>query len=76
MPSEQAAKLRAVGLDIQDAEFLTPAVVAAAYVNRYHPGAAVLAFGNEGLLQPLRAGGIRLVDNPGHGGRGADRRRP
>jgi HAD superfamily hydrolase (TIGR01450 family) len=54
--------LRAVGLPVADEQMLTPANVAAAYVLRHHPGQPVLAFGNEGLLQPLRAAGVPLAD--------------
>jgi HAD superfamily hydrolase (TIGR01450 family) len=60
VPAEQAARLRAAGLPVADEQMLTPAHIAAAYLAREHPGAAVLAFGNEGLLQPLRAAGISL----------------
>jgi HAD superfamily hydrolase (TIGR01450 family) len=40
---------------------LTPASVAVAYLASHFPGAPVLAFGTEGLLEPLRAAGIALV---------------
>jgi HAD superfamily hydrolase (TIGR01450 family) len=62
VPAAQAARLRAVGLPVTDEQMLTPANVAAAYVQRHHPGMAVLAFGNEGLLQPLRAADVPLAD--------------
>jgi HAD superfamily hydrolase (TIGR01450 family) len=61
VPSAQAARLRAVGLPIEDTQLLTPAVVAAAYVQRHHAGQSVLAFGNEGLLQPLRSAGVDVT---------------
>jgi len=61
VPAAQAARLRAVGLDIADAQLLTPANVAAAYVAQHHAGQAVLAFGNDGLLQPLRSADVALA---------------
>ena len=54
VPSEVAGKLRRVGLDVQDGEMLTPAVVAAEYLRRHFSGKPVLAFGNAGVLEPLR----------------------
>jgi HAD superfamily hydrolase (TIGR01450 family) len=62
VPAAPAARLRAVGLDIADDQLLTPANVAAAYVAQHHAGQAVLAFGNNGLLQPLRAAGVTLAN--------------
>jgi HAD superfamily hydrolase (TIGR01450 family) len=61
VPAEQAARLRAIGLPIDDAQLWTPANVAVGYLQRRHPGGAALAFGNEGLLGPLRAAGITLA---------------
>jgi len=61
VPAAQAARLRAVGLPVDDSQLLTPANIAAAYLSREYPGAAVLAFGNEGLLQPLREAGVALA---------------
>jgi HAD superfamily hydrolase (TIGR01450 family) len=40
---------------------LTPPVVAAEYIRRRYAGAPVLAFGAEGVLDPLRRAGIPLV---------------
>jgi HAD superfamily hydrolase (TIGR01450 family) len=62
VPAAQAAKLRAVGLEIEDDQLLTPAVIAAAYLRRHHSEQAVLAFGNDGLVQPLRRAGVVLAD--------------
>ena len=62
VPAAQAARLRAVGLDIADDQLLTPANVAAAYIAQHHAGQPVLAFGNDGLLEPLRAAGVVLAD--------------
>ncbi len=61
VPAEQAARLRDVGLPIEDDQLLTPANIAAAYLRREHPGSPVLAFGNEGLLSPLREAGVVLA---------------
>jgi 4-nitrophenyl phosphatase len=61
VPAAQAARLRAVGLDVRDDELVTPAVIAAAYIARQAPGANVLAFGNEGLIEPLRRAEIALA---------------
>jgi HAD superfamily hydrolase (TIGR01450 family) len=59
--TQQAARLRAVGLDIRDDELLNPATVAAEYIRRHHTGQKVLAFGNEAVLLPLRAAGVPLA---------------
>jgi 4-nitrophenyl phosphatase len=61
VPSAQAARLRAAGLPLSDDELLTPASIAAVHLGRAYPGGAVLAFGNDGLLEPLRAAGIPLA---------------
>jgi NagD protein len=60
-PRRVAAKLRQAGLDIADKELLTPPVVAAEYIRRRHPGQSVLAFGNEGVLEPLRQANVPLA---------------
>jgi NagD protein len=46
---------------VRDADMLTPASVAAEYLASTFPEAPVLAFGTEGLLEPLVARGIRLA---------------
>jgi HAD superfamily hydrolase (TIGR01450 family) len=61
-PAALAARLRGLGLDVRDAEMLTPASVAAEYLVATFPGAPVLAFGTEGVLAPLVAAGVRLAD--------------
>src|SRR5688572_8838347 len=61
VPAAQAARLRAVGLDVADHELITPAVIAGAYIKGQAPGALVLAFGNDGLLEPLRQAEIPLA---------------
>ncbi len=60
VPAAQAARLRAVGLPVQDDELFTPANIAAAYLCREYAHGRVLAFGNEGLLVPLRSAGVAL----------------
>jgi HAD superfamily hydrolase (TIGR01450 family) len=60
-PRAVAAKLRGVGLDVRDEELLTPAVVAAEYIRRHYAGQAVLAFGTEGVLDPLRKADIQIA---------------
>jgi len=62
VPSALAARLRAAGLDIRDDEMLTPAVIAVEYIRRQHPNQTVLAFGNAGVLEPLRTANIPLAD--------------
>jgi 4-nitrophenyl phosphatase len=61
VPAAQAARLRAVGLPVEDDQLLTPATIAAAYLCREYPGSPVLAFGNDGLLQPLLEAGVELA---------------
>jgi 4-nitrophenyl phosphatase len=61
VPAAQAARLRAIGLDVRDEEMVTPAVIAAAYIARTTPMARVLAFGNDGLLQPLQTTDVELI---------------
>ncbi|MBV9133194.1 MAG: HAD-IIA family hydrolase [Chloroflexi bacterium] len=61
-PRGLAAKLRAAGLPVSDDQALTPASVAAEHIRATYPGEAVLAFGNEGLLQPLRDAGVAMAD--------------
>ena len=60
-PGLIAAKLRGLGLDVQDSEMLTPASVAAEYLVSTYPGEPVLAFGTDGLFEPLASAGIRLA---------------
>jgi HAD superfamily hydrolase (TIGR01450 family) len=69
-PSALAAKLRGLSLDVRDSEMLTPASVAATYLTSQFsqtqtqtqtPPPRVLAFGTDGLLEPLRAAGIDLA---------------
>jgi HAD superfamily hydrolase (TIGR01450 family) len=60
-PPALAAKLRGAGLAISDEQALTPATVAAEHIRATYPGQAVLAFGNEGVLQPLREAGVVMT---------------
>jgi NagD protein len=60
-PAAVAAKLRGLGLDVRDSEMLTPASVAATYLQSAYPNQPVLAFGTEGLLEPLAASGVPLA---------------
>jgi HAD superfamily hydrolase (TIGR01450 family) len=61
LPRQVAAKLRSAGLDVADDELLTPPVIAVEYIRRHYPGEAVLAFGGEGVLEPVRQGGINVA---------------
>jgi NagD protein len=61
-PAQYAADLRAVGFELADEEFMNPAVVAARWIARRHPGASVLVLGGPGVVAPLHALGIDTVD--------------
>jgi 4-nitrophenyl phosphatase len=61
VPSAIATKLRNSGLDIPDADVLTPATVAARHIQHEFPGEGVLAFGTEGVVAPLESAGVRLL---------------
>jgi HAD superfamily hydrolase (TIGR01450 family) len=61
VPSALAAKLRGAGLEVDDAQALTPASVAALHIQRRYPAEAVLAFGTAGVLEPLREVGVPTV---------------
>jgi NagD protein len=60
-PSVLATKLRQAGLPVEDAQVLTPASVAAEHIRATYSGEAVLAFGPEGVLAPLREVGVQLT---------------
>jgi HAD superfamily hydrolase (TIGR01450 family) len=60
-PHTLAARLRLANVEVADDEVLTPPVVAVEYIRRHHPGQAVLAFGAEGVLEPVRRAGIALA---------------
>jgi HAD superfamily hydrolase (TIGR01450 family) len=61
-PAQYAADLRAVGLELADDEFMNPAVVAARWIARRHPGKSVLVLGGPGVVAPLHDLGIETVD--------------
>jgi NagD protein len=61
VPGSVAARLRAAGVDVADAQVLTPAVVAAEHIRHLYTGNPVLAFGTEGVIEPLVEAGIQLV---------------
>jgi 4-nitrophenyl phosphatase len=61
-PSEYAADLRRVGFALADDEFMNPAVVAARWIARRHPGRTVLVLGGPGVSGPLRAAGLDVVE--------------
>jgi HAD superfamily hydrolase (TIGR01450 family) len=53
-PADYAADLRALGFRLEDGEFMNPAVVAARWIARKHPGKSVLVLGGHGVVAPLR----------------------
>jgi 4-nitrophenyl phosphatase len=59
-PAEQAAKLRAVGLPVEDGQMLTPSSIAADLMVRRGIG-RVLVLGSPGVGHALRAAGIATV---------------
>jgi 4-nitrophenyl phosphatase len=59
-PAEQAAKLRAAGLPVDDAQMITPSSIAADYLQRRGIRRA-LVLGSEGVGQALRDAGIETV---------------
>jgi 4-nitrophenyl phosphatase len=60
-PAQYAADIRAVGFTIADDEFMNPAVVAARWIARRHPGKSVLVLGGPGVAAPLRSLGIETI---------------
>lgn len=60
-PEHYAGELRKHGLPIADGDLLTPALVAASYLERHHPGARVLLLGGPGAREPLLRSGIKVV---------------
>jgi HAD superfamily hydrolase (TIGR01450 family) len=61
-PARYCADLRSVGFELADEEFMNPAVVAARWIARRHPGQTVLVLGGPGVVAPLHALGIETVD--------------
>jgi NagD protein len=60
-PASYAAHLRDMGLPIDDDAFVTAGSGTAAHVHAHHPGARVLAVGDEGITVPLRDLGVELA---------------
>ncbi len=70
-PTAPAARRRstrptsaALGFVIADEEFMNPAVVAARWIARRHPGKSVLVLGGPGVVAPLRDLGIETIEAP------------
>lgn len=61
-PADIAGHIRALGLEVEDHEVLTPAVVAADVMARLHPNDAILVFGGDGMLHDFRERGVHVVD--------------
>ncbi len=61
-PARAAADLRSVGFELADDEYMNPAVVAARWIARKHPGRSVLVLGGDGVVAPLRERGVPVVD--------------
>jgi len=59
-PAEQAARLRKIGLPIEDVQMLTPSSVAADHLSRRRIG-RVLVLGTRGVGHTLRESGIETV---------------
>jgi 4-nitrophenyl phosphatase len=59
-PAEQAAKLRAAGLDVDDGQMITPSSIAADHLQRRGINRA-LVLGSAGVGQALRDAGIETV---------------
>jgi HAD superfamily hydrolase (TIGR01450 family) len=60
-PAAYAADLRSLGFALADEEFMNPAVVAARWIARTHPGKSVLVLGGPGVVAPLRELGIETI---------------
>jgi NagD protein len=60
-PEHYAHELRKHGLPIDDGDLITPALVAATYLEQRHPGARVLVLGGPGACEPLLRSGIKIV---------------
>ncbi len=62
-PAAYAADIRSVGFELADEEFMNPAVVAARWIARKHPGESVLVLGMAGVVSPLHDLGIETVES-------------
>jgi len=60
-PAQIGGILRGVGFELADEEFMNPAVVAARWIARHHPGTTVLVLGGLGVAAPLHDLGIETV---------------
>lgn len=60
--ADYAADLRSLGFALRDEEFMNPAVVAARFLARRHPGRPVLVLGGDGVSAPLRDLGVEVVE--------------
>ena len=60
-PARYAAHLRSIGFDIEDRELMTAATAAAAYLANRHLDGPVIAIGDDGLIEALRAEGVALA---------------
>ncbi|HEY8647101.1 MAG TPA: HAD-IIA family hydrolase [Gaiellaceae bacterium] len=60
-PAKYAADIRSVGFTLDDEEFMNPAVVAARWIARKHPGKSVLVLGGPGVIAPLQDHGIETI---------------
>ena len=64
-PAAYAEDLRSVGFELEDGEFMNPAVVAARWIARNHAGRSVLVLGGPGVVGPLHDLGIPTVEGAG-----------
>jgi HAD superfamily hydrolase (TIGR01450 family) len=60
-PAQYAADFRSLGFALADEEFMNPAVVAARWIARRHPGRSVLVLGGPGVSAPLHELGIETI---------------
>jgi len=61
-PSDIAAHLRELGIDVPDELVLTPAVVAAEVIKDMYGDKPIMMFGGEGMLYDFVKRGVNLVD--------------
>jgi HAD superfamily hydrolase (TIGR01450 family) len=62
-PAVLARGVRDIGLDVSDAEMITPLCSAARHLHRSHPDANVFMLGTEAAKNHMRARGIRVSDD-------------
>ena len=60
-PAVYAEGLRRAGIEVSADEIITSGSAGAHAVATRHPGAAVLALGGDGIVEPLRAAGVAVV---------------